>query len=696
MRPATLALLLLLGIANACSDASSQDAQAKGDGTSGSTATAKGADQAQATPPAKAAAPRRPRHERPLPAWQGPTLAGARLDLSELLGRRVLLFFFNPEVAEAAPVAEALARIEPLAGEHNFQIVGVALDGDDEAIRAFLDAQGLSARTLLDRQASLAGRIGLRSPVAAVVVDAEGYMVRGSARFASEGPDPVAAAEDMLREWLRLPPAQAAQIAMFGERPPAPRFETERLGGGAFELEALRGRPAVLVFFLHTCPHCHHALRFFGEALDALPEAKRPALVGISVANRPLAVREMLAQEDLDFFPVLMDPDGSIRQRYGATRGVPVVFLLDAQGRIVSRTDGWREERDPALSRMRLARLAGEPIPMLLHKSGYSGNDVCAVCHEGQAASWELTTHATAFDTLVRHGADRDPECVSCHVVGFGEPQGWSFEQAEPALEGVGCESCHGRGGPHLSPGFVTGHDYAPACQGCHNPEHSLGFDYAEFLPRVSHAANAELAALSLAEKRRILRERREPRDVLASDAEFVGSQACASCHPAEHETWSRQPHARAVASLATKGQQDDPACLACHTTGFGEPGGFPADAPPSRHPDLAAVGCESCHGPGSEHVPPEARKQGTIVSLGDKCDSCVILQICGSCHDDANDPGFEYEVQEKIEAQRHGTLAPAEDRAGSGAATEATRQALRDASFAHRRIGGGARSASQ
>jgi hypothetical protein len=49
--------------------------------------------------------------------------------------------------------------------------------------------------------------------------------------------------------------------------------------------------------------------------------------------------------------------------------------------------------------------------------------------------------------------------------------------------------------------------------------------------------------------------------------------------------------------------------------------------------------------------------KLGSILSLGDKCDSCVILQICGSCHDDANDPGFEFEVQEKIDRQRHGTI---------------------------------------
>ena len=58
--------------------------------------------------------------------------------------------------------------------------------------------------------------------------------------------------------------------------------------------------------------------------------------------------------------------------------------------------------------------------------------------------------------------------------------------------------------------------------------------------------------------------------------------------------------------------------------------------------------------------VKPDAARVGTIVSLTDKCDSCVILQICGTCHDQANDPGFEFEVEKKIEAQKHGTKPPA------------------------------------
>ena len=76
--------------------------------------------------------------------------------------------------------------------------------------------------------------------------------------------------------------------------------------------------------------------------------------------------------------------------------------------------------------------------------------------------------------------------------------------EADAALEGVGCETCHGRGGPHLSPDFVQNHAYEESCRSCHNPEHSLGFEYASFLPRVSHAANRANLALSPEEREQV------------------------------------------------------------------------------------------------------------------------------------------------------------------------------------------------
>jgi len=611
-------------------------------------------------PPAKTSAPAaRSARERPLPAFEGRTLDGESLASSALLGRRLVLFFFDPEAEAATPVARALVALARLRTTHNFEIVGVASAKSRKQLDAFVAAHGLDFRIFDDSRREIGARLGLHVPVAVVGVDGEGYVSFASVSFPTDVPDPAGATESELRERLRLPALGESLEPVLGEKPPAPEFRAERLEGGeAFDSSSLRGRPAVLIFFLHTCSHCHHALAALKTDLAALPEDRRPALVGISLVNHPTDVREAMAKDGLDFFPILFDADSRIRNAYGATAGVPDLFLLDAEGRVTARVRGWRDDRDPPLMRMRLAKLAGVPVPMLLHQTGFSGSEFCGVCHEPEHQTWELTSHASAFDTLVEHGADRNAECVSCHVVGLGEVGGYALASGTPEFENVGCESCHGRGGPHLSPQFVKDGDQAAVCVTCHDPKHSLGFGYATFAPKVSHAANAHLLGLSVEEKRRVLAEHAKLRtDLLPTDARYVGSDACRSCHAAEWETWSKQPHAKALASLESKQQAGSADCLRCHTTAYGLPGGFPAGAAPDRHPDLARVGCESCHGPGEKHVAEGSRKLGTIVSLGDKCDSCVILQICGACHDDANDPGFTFEVQRKIDVQRHGTI---------------------------------------
>jgi hypothetical protein len=204
-----------------------------------------------------------------------------------------------------------------------------------------------------------------------------------------------------------------------------------------------------------------------------------------------------------------------------------------------------------------------------------------------------------------------------------------------------------------LSPDFLSEGGYATACATCHDPKHSLGFDFATFLPNISHAAIASLSPEARAER---FDGRGFQRELLPTNAEYVGSDACQSCHAAEFATWSRSPHAHSLTSLALKDKTDDGACLACHTTAYGREGGFPKLADANTQVDLARVGCESCHGPGGDHIAQDDSKIGSIVSLGDKCDSCVILQICGSCHDEGNDPDFNFAVQEHIDRQRHGT----------------------------------------
>jgi peroxiredoxin len=597
------------------------------------------------------------RKDRPLPAFGGRTLEGGRLEVSSLLGRRLLIFFFNPELKESGVVAKAVAQIARERGEQNFGILGIAMAATPERARSFVQEHAIDYPVIDDSSARIAGRLGLRTPIAMLGVDAEGYVNFGLAQFATEAPKAEELIESQIRSAFRLPEPDSQEAS--GSRPEAPLFEARILDVDTpFRLADQRGRAVVLVFFLHTCPHCHEALQFMRPLLEDAPEDTRPVLIGIEVTGKTFAVREALRANGIDYFPVGFDDDGSIRADYGVFAGVPDILLIDPEGRIAHRSRGWVPETDGPLLRMRIAKLSGAPVPMLLRPNGFSGNEACGVCHESEHQTWELTQHASAYDTLVKHASDSDPECVSCHVVGFGKPGGFDLADRPAELENVGCESCHGRGGPHLSPQFTKNGDYSPACLQCHDTKHSLGFDYATFSERISHAKNAEILALPEPERSELLEARGAVRkDLLPTSAAHVGSEACRSCHEAEFASWEAGPHAGSLASLAQQEKQGNVDCLPCHTTGFGKPGGFPPGAEAAAHADLARVGCESCHGPGGDHVQESATKLGSILSLGDKCDSCVILQICGGCHDDANDPGFEFEVLDKIETIRHGTI---------------------------------------
>ena len=135
----------------------------------------------------------------------------------------------------------------------------------------------------------------------------------------------------------------------------------------------------------------------------------------------------------------------------------------------------------------------------------------------------------------------------------------------------------------------------------------------------------------------------------LLEEGRFPSATTCRSCHPVHYQQWSASPHANAFETLEAKHSTGNADCQKCHTTGFEKSGGFPAGGP-----TLQGVGCESCHGPGGPHLQEGSTKRGSILALADKCDSCVILQICGSCHDEQNDPGFEFKVLDKIDLIRH------------------------------------------
>ncbi|MFO1477157.1 MAG: multiheme c-type cytochrome [Verrucomicrobiota bacterium] len=109
----------------------------------------------------------------------------------------------------------------------------------------------------------------------------------------------------------------------------------------------------------------------------------------------------------------------------------------------------------------------------------------------------------------------------------------------------------------------------------------------------------------------------------------YGGSANCASCHGTTVSSESKTPHAGALATLTRIGQGSNPACLPCHTVGYGLPTGF---VNATATPRLAGVQCENCHGPAGNHMNNES--DPTIRPAVD-----ISAAVCGGCHDGSPNP---------------------------------------------------------
>jgi len=118
--------------------------------------------------------------------------------------------------------------------------------------------------------------------------------------------------------------------------------------------------------------------------------------------------------------------------------------------------------------------------------------------------------------------------------------------------------------------------------------------------------------------------------------ASYVGWQKCSPCHSAISDTWQKTRHAKAIESLKKTGQENLPACVKCHVTGYEKDGGF---IDHELTPEMAGIQCEACHGPGSNHITDLTAK--TIVKEAG-------ASLCRQCHTEGQDPGFDYEAKVK------------------------------------------------
>ncbi len=132
------------------------------------------------------------------------------------------------------------------------------------------------------------------------------------------------------------------------------------------------------------------------------------------------------------------------------------------------------------------------------------------------------------------------------------------------------------------------------------------------------------------------------PQVPLPDGLQYTGSKKCQTCHEYEYAQWSTKLHAKAYPTLVKVDHQYDPECVQCHVIGLGYETGFKNESSPE---DLRNVGCESCHGPGSQHIE-SVLTQKNYVSTGQPRSKCT------DCHTTEHSPKFygnEKEYFQKI-----------------------------------------------
>lgn len=167
----------------------------------------------------------------------------------------------------------------------------------------------------------------------------------------------------------------------------------------------------------------------------------------------------------------------------------------------------------------------------------------------------------------------------------------------------------------------------------------------------------------------------------------YVGSKSCKMCHIPHYKSWEKTKMGRALDILKPNAYSDkkvaagldpskdyttDSTCLKCHTVGFGQPGGYEVPDPSDkkavrRAKRLAHVGCESCHGPGSEYV--VLHKEIMMESRPYKSEEMYAAgmfkigpEVCTKCHNAENptvgpDDVFDYQKLKDQDHHKHFAL---------------------------------------
>jgi cytochrome c biogenesis protein CcmG, thiol:disulfide interchange protein DsbE len=143
----------------------------------------------------------------------------------------------------------------------------------------------------------------------------------------------------------RFGPQVGAALGLRAGSEPAPDFVVETMQGDTIRLSELRGQVVLVNFWATWCPPCRIEMPGFQRVWDDYGD-RGFVIVGLSVDQgvRSDVVR-WVEQRGLTF-PIAFAP-GAVTRAYGGGTTLPTSILIDREGRIAHRVQGYYAE--PAL-----------------------------------------------------------------------------------------------------------------------------------------------------------------------------------------------------------------------------------------------------------------------------------------------------------------------------------------------------------
>ena len=119
---------------------------------------------------------------------------------------------------------------------------------------------------------------------------------------------------------------------------PAPDFALKDLQGHTRRLSEFRGKVVFLNVWATWCPPCRMEMPSMERLYRRLHDKDFVMLAVSEDEDGAAAVQPFVDQMGLTF-PVLIDLEGVVSQRYGVT-GYPETFIVDRDGRVIQHTIG--------------------------------------------------------------------------------------------------------------------------------------------------------------------------------------------------------------------------------------------------------------------------------------------------------------------------------------------------------------------